>query len=195
MMVGASKNMGLRKKIGWEQYANLMLVFYSCEWMIKHKLNPDPRKPPRIVWEQYYSNAGKDWPDVKDKSQFWITLEDSELMAYEVTLPSIELVIELIANGSLPSVNKAKEHIRHPCQVLFDLFFAHNVSVRHSVKLDTYVSHDVGVVEVISEEEVVNINDLDDSYQEGEEDNKPYPRSNMPFTLFCSFILSFLDIC
>ena len=35
MLVGASDNMGLRRKRGWEQYTNLMLIFYSCEWMIE----------------------------------------------------------------------------------------------------------------------------------------------------------------
>ena len=66
VLVGASDNMGLRRKRGWEQYTNLMLIFYSCEWMIEQRLYPDPKLPPEVAWERCHSNVGKDWSEVKD---------------------------------------------------------------------------------------------------------------------------------
>jgi len=98
-LIGASDNMGLKKSRSYDQYTMLLLMYYSVDLLIENKLYPDPKLAPQEAWEKCYSHVGKDWEEEKDNYTFTISTEDAKMIASEVTLPSIELILEMLQNG------------------------------------------------------------------------------------------------
>ena len=51
---------------------------------------------------KYKSNISLDWEEVKDEYMFSISEFDAAMLAREVTLPTIEFLLEMMGNGDLP---------------------------------------------------------------------------------------------
>ena len=101
------------------------------------------------------------------------------MMAREVTLPSIELVLEMMASDSLPSLDKIKEFIARPGQVCLDAHIPHSASDRRSVNFsdkNVEVSTDIGLTAGLSTEELDGVNNLDDEFIE--DDTGPQYKKN-----------------
>eukprot|EP00957_Ditylum_brightwellii_P194456 14809723-Ditylum_brightwellii.AAC.1 len=73
--------------------------------MIEKHLYPSPCLPPDEAWAKCINETHLDWGEEKELYSFEITDEDTEIMAQEVTLPTIELVLEMISSGNLPSLD------------------------------------------------------------------------------------------
>ena len=101
------------------------------------------------------------------------------MMAREVTLPSIELVLEMMASDSLPSLDKIKEFIARPGQVCLDAHIPHSASDRRSVNFsdkNVEVSTDIGLTAGLSTEELDDVNNLDDEFIK--DDTGPQSKKN-----------------
>ena len=137
--------------------------------MIKKKLYPGPSLPPYEACDKCYSHYRKYWHKESGDFHFNITDGDGAMMAREVTLPSIELVLEMMASDSLPSLDKIKECIARPGQVCLDAHIPHSASDRRSVNFsdkNVEVSTDIGLTAGLSTEELDDVNNLDDEFIE-----------------------------
>ena len=99
--------------MGFQQFTLLAIVFFSVQYLINLGVYPDPKK----LFEEVYKdlklldNHRLDWFDVKDDFEFSISEEDSLLLLREVTLPSIEFVLEAMSDGTLPNLDAAKKFL------------------------------------------------------------------------------------
>ena len=66
---------------------------------------------------------------------FSISEFDAAMLAREVTLPTIEFLLEMMGNGNLPLLAHAKESVESRGDISFGTKVPHNVTARHSVKL------------------------------------------------------------
>eukprot|EP00957_Ditylum_brightwellii_P123943 9448028-Ditylum_brightwellii.AAC.1 len=116
----------------------LMLIHYPINFLIENHVYPDPSFPPDVAWSKCFKQDRLDWEEEKETYTFEITEKDVELMANEITLPSIELY-------------------------LFKTYIAKNTTSRCIVKLhdDLNVSSNIGHTGVINDSNIDDINNLD----------------------------------
>lgn len=98
---------------------------------------------------------------------FQVSKEDAATMGENVTLPTIQLVLDLIQAGLLPTPTEAKDFRDNPDRTApMKAEISHNATARRSVKIplqtneDIEVSTDIAVTEGISAENVGDINRL-----------------------------------
>jgi hypothetical protein len=82
-------------------------------YLINLGVYPDPKKPFEEAYKdpKLLNNHRLDWFVVKDDFEFSISEEDSLLLLREVTLPSIEFVLEAMSDGTLPNLDAAKKFL------------------------------------------------------------------------------------
>ena len=181
IIVGAYDNIGFRKMTGYVQYTLLSILFFSATYLISIGVYPDPKLKPEVAYEHpdYKTSFNcLDWDEVKDDYHFCITPADASMLLKEVTLPTIQFVLEAMEDGSFPNLDCARSLIGSRTDISFGTNVPHNATARRSVKLqessvdgNVQQSTDTGQVTDIDASQINNVNELDDDYLTDEEED------------------------
>ena len=179
IIVGAYDNIGFRKVKAYVQYTLLSILFYNVAYLISIGVYPDPTLSPTEALEKStYRNPdnGRDWSSVMSEYEFELTDEDSAMLAREVTLPTIQFVLDAMtdAKGGFPTLEEARAFLTARDDISFGTKVPHNATARRSVKLPdedltaeaaaVQVSTDAGEVTNIQESQLNNVNDYDEDF-------------------------------
>ena len=195
LLAGAYDNMGMRKTKGYVQYTILAVLFYNVFHLIRLGIYPDPKSTDYAeAYKKCKSRETRNWEVVKyitdrmdpDFFEFEITKEDAQMLASEVTLPSIEFVLQAIVDKVLPSISEAKEFLDDTTDVTIDDASIPRAAVnRRSLLLECDsrggdMTADVAQLE-LEESQVDTINDLDEDHLEDDEDEEEtmYSKNNV----------------
>ena len=116
---------------------------------------------------KYKSNISLNWGGVKDNYTFSISDSDAAMLAREVTLLTIEFLLEAMVSGDFPNLELAREFVKSRTDVSFGTKVPHNATARRSVKLggsngntDVQISTDTAEVRDINDSMINNLNDF-----------------------------------
>lgn len=162
---------------GYVQYTLLTIGYVTTQMLIDAGVYPDPKyeNPVAAYADQNYkpSDDGCDWEDIKDSYVFKITKDDAAMLAEEVTLPTIQFVLERIAAGEFPSLQQSKAFLENRTDISFGSKVPHNATSRRSVQFKDL--SDEGGIEMTADSAQVDLNDideLDDNYMPNEYEAK-----------------------
>ena len=150
--------------MGYVQFVMLTILFYPVWDLIKLGVYPDPRSTNR---EEAKSKClSRDQMDWSDDYRFHISEADARMLAREVTLPSIEFVLQCMTDGTLPTLDEAKEFITTSGNFVFETEIPHGATSRRKVN-----GEDADLAETVELEEsaVGNVNELDEDHVEDRE--------------------------
>lgn len=167
LIVAAYDNIGFRKLKGYVQYTLLSIIFYNVAYLISIGVYPDPTLGPDEAYESTkYKSPDNDlmWFEVSEEYTFEITPKDSAMLAREVTLPTIQFVLESMSEGDFPLQEDAKQFLASRTDLTFGTKVPQNATARRSVKLQENISTDTGQVTGIGEEELNNISTYDEDF-------------------------------
>lgn len=176
LLIGAYDNIGFRKRAGFMQFIMMSLLYYPPTTLIKLRIYPDPRNN---NYDAAISNCISrdrfDWDEVKEDYKFSITKEDALLLAAEVTLPSIQYVLDLMKDGSLPSLESARTYVEGEGNTTINTKIPHSAIARRTV---AEAADDVIAQIDLDEDQVGSVNDLDDDYLDNKRKATIYDTNN-----------------
>jgi len=123
---------------------------------------------------------GKDWlidNSASSAFEFCISNKDSDVLAKEVTMPTIQFVLEVMANnedGGFPTYANTKSFLSSRDNSGFGTAVPHNATARRSIKLqhsssidNVQISTNTGAVSNIDKSELNDVGELDEDCLDG----------------------------
>ena len=120
IVMKAFDNMGMKKKAGYGQFTLMMILCMSVHKLIQLNIYPDPtNKNIEEAKSKCLSRDSLSWLNVRllepghqDYFDPAPSKDDGLMMARSVTLPSIQFVLESMRNGSMYTLEQAKQCLK-----------------------------------------------------------------------------------